>query len=230
MVLFLYMQPRRIGWYPSPPVQTSKKSTSIWLSVSEAALRCSELGLSRTPKTIRKWASSSYISPENGDISVRREDTENGFRWSIEVSSLDRKIEQELEFERRKQAFPDRTGAHHDAQVLAGIAREHITEPDPNRSEPVQTRAEETESTRIEAELRSQLEQTRAEVEFLREELKHRRQTDKALGTVIEAFRLNAEATRAQLMKETAQERSAGKNGQRHDIVPNEHDAQIDSV
>ena len=77
---------------------------------------------------------------------------------------------------------------------------------------------------RVETELRSQLDQARAEVDFLRGELTHRRQTDKALGTVIEAFKLNAEATRAQLMGGKPREPEFDRDAQRHDIVPDRQD------
>ena len=74
-------------------------------------------------------------------------------------------------------------------------------------------------SNAIETELRVQLEQSRAEVDFLREELTHRRQTDNALATVIEAFKLNAETTRAQLMGVRSEPRQSSWAGKRHDIV-----------
>ena len=63
-----------------------------WLTVSEAVIYCELSGLPRTSKTIRKWAHRSYDDAENGELSVRREDVDNGFRWTIERTSLDRKI------------------------------------------------------------------------------------------------------------------------------------------
>lgn len=195
-----------------------------WLSVTEAVDFCSTRELPRTPKTIRKWAARSYMNPENADISVRREDTDNGFRWSIEANSLDRKIDEELEFERRKQPNQDGTGAHQGAHVPASSEASFQDEPAPDTSEPVHTREEKNAGDRIEAELRAQLEQALAEVDFLRGELTHRRQTDKALGTVIEAFKLNAEATSAQLLGRKPREPEFDGEAQRHDIVPGRQD------
>lgn len=81
---------------------SSEHLNKVWLTVAEAVSYCAERLLPRTAKTIRKWAHRSHLDPNNGDIVVRREDVENGFRWVIERSSLDRKIEQELEFEARR--------------------------------------------------------------------------------------------------------------------------------
>lgn len=73
------------------------------MTVQEAVAYCLSSGLNRTPKTIRKWAQRSQ-NPISGsaEIVVKSQDTENGFRWLIERTSLDVKIAQELEFEIRK--------------------------------------------------------------------------------------------------------------------------------
>jgi len=218
------MEHDQTGVYPTTHVRPEPLETSEWLTVSDAVIRCTERGLPRTPKTIRKWAARSYLNPENADISVRREDTENGFRWSIEASSLDRKIDEELEFERRKQPDADGTGAHQTTRVPASSGTSFQDEPAQDASEPVQTGGKTSAGDRIEAELRAQLEQALAEVDFLRGELTHRRQTDKALGTVIEAFKLNAEATRAQLVEHKPREPKYDGEVQRHDIVPGRQD------
>lgn len=160
------------------------------------------------------------MNPDDADISVRREDTENGFRWSIERASLDLKIKQELEFERRKPSELDQTGTNPAEPVQTGSHTETRPKVLQERSEPVQTSADGSGSKVVELELRAQLRQARAEVEFLREEQTHRRQTDKALGTVIEAFKLNADASRAQFDREGIRERSPSGEGQRHDILP----------
>ena len=76
----------------------------VWFTVADAVAYCAQRSLPRTAKTIRKWAHRSHLDPENGDVVVRREDVENGFRWVIDRSSLDRKIEQELEFEARRKS------------------------------------------------------------------------------------------------------------------------------
>ncbi len=83
---------------PSGTVATDLDTFDDWLTVAEAAVDCSLKGLFRTSKTIRKWAHRSFEDNENAELAVRREDVENGFRWSIERASLDRKVEQELEF------------------------------------------------------------------------------------------------------------------------------------
>jgi hypothetical protein len=78
---------------------------SVWLTVQDAVTYCQSNGLSRTPKTIRKWAMRSHLlEPGAGDVVARSQDTENGFRWLIERNSLDVKIAQELEFDSRKKA------------------------------------------------------------------------------------------------------------------------------
>jgi len=93
-----------------------------WLTVQDAVSYCQSKGLSRTPKTIRKWAMRSHLlEPGAGDVVCQAQDTENGFRWLIERASLDVKIAQELEFE----------------------ARRNSTSFLPNMLEPVQTGADE---------------------------------------------------------------------------------------
>lgn len=89
----------------SEPVATSADGFGDWLTVQDAVTYCQSKGLSRTPKTIRKWAlRSQNLDAGTGDIVSRAQDTENGFRWLIERRSLDVKIAQELEFETRKKA------------------------------------------------------------------------------------------------------------------------------
>ena len=73
--------------------------SGTWLSVPEAAAYCETQGLSRNIKTIRRWAQRSHARPENAEVFVREQDTENGFRYAIEKTSLDRKIAQELAFD-----------------------------------------------------------------------------------------------------------------------------------
>jgi hypothetical protein len=88
----------------SPERQTFiKLEEKKWLTVQDAVSYCQSKGLSRTPKTIRKWAMRSHLlEPGAGDVVCQSQDTENGFRWLIERNSLDVKIEQELEFEARR--------------------------------------------------------------------------------------------------------------------------------
>jgi hypothetical protein len=207
----------------SKPVPTERHNPTNWVTVSEATIRCTELGLSRTPKTIRKWAARSHSSPENADISVRREDTGNGFRWSIELSSLDRKIEEELEFEARKRGAQAGTSAEVSEPVPREETFENQSEPKQTLSEPARTGLEgHAPNAAVETELRAQLEQTQAEVEFLRGELIHRRKTDEALGSVIEAFRLNSEVNQARMLDvQSDTKRASWEASPRHDIVHN---------
>jgi hypothetical protein len=73
-----------------------------WLSVPDAVAYAAEMGLNRNIKTVRRWAQRSHAHPENAEVFVRAQDTENGFRYVIERSSLERKIAQELEFEAKR--------------------------------------------------------------------------------------------------------------------------------
>jgi len=218
------MEPDQTGAHPFQHVRQQADDTSTWLTVSDAVIRCTERGLPRTPKTIRKWAARSHLSPDNADISVRREDTENGFRWSIESTSLDRKIDEELEFEARRSGEPDSTGAHVSEPVPAQDMAQILSEPEPNTTGPVQTGDHKTVLVGgVEEELRAQLKHTQEEVLFLRDELKHRRKTDEALGSVIEAFRLNSETTQAEMLEvQSGPERPIWAGKPRHDIVHND--------
>ena len=56
-----------------------------WLTVQDAVAYCLSKSLSRTPKTVRKWAQRAR-DPQSGtaEIMVKAQDTENGFRWLIE--------------------------------------------------------------------------------------------------------------------------------------------------
>ena len=220
------MEPDQTGAHPFQPVRQQAEVNSTWLTVSDAVFRCTERGHPRTPKTIRKWAARSHLSPDNADISVRREDTENGFRWSIEATSLDRKIDEELEFEARKSGEPDSTGAQVSERVPAQDTAQILAEPEPNASAPVQTGDHEAGLVSgIEKELRAQLKHTLEEVGLLREELKHRRKTDEALGSVIEAFRLNSETTKSKMLEvQTEPERPNWAGKPRHDIVHNDEE------
>lgn len=225
MLRLVYMYELNTGANLAPQVPRYPVDETAWLTVAEAVIRCTDRGLPRTPKTIRKWAARSFEQPEAADISARREDTENGFRWSIEADSLERKIDEELEYEAQRQPKPDVTGMHTFGQVSLETKAETLEEPVETPSEPVRAGTESSGGSGVEAELRHQLEQSRAEVEFLRDELVHRRQTDKALGTVIEAFKLNAETTRSQLSTpQTTDQRNRWESGQ-HDIVPSHREA-----
>lgn len=108
-----------------------------WLSVTEAVAYCTHRGLSRTAKTIRKWAARSVAHPEQAEISARREDTENGFRWVVGQSSLNRKIDEELEFEARKLGEQVLMSPDSSEPVPTGSLMETKDEPGAHTSEPV---------------------------------------------------------------------------------------------
>ena len=84
------------------PLPTSPDMSGHWLSVPEAVAYCFEKGLNRNIKTVRRWAQRSHAHPENAEVLVRAQDTENGFRYVIEQTSLDRKVAQELDFEAKR--------------------------------------------------------------------------------------------------------------------------------
>jgi len=229
------------GSHSSEPARNGSHLFDDWLTVSEAVAHCTNKGLSRTPKTVRKWAHLSHREDGVGDLTVRREDVDNGFRWSIERTSLDRKIDQELEFEARRvseQDAPVGIGANQTEQVHRGSAAQYINEqartgaypsgdvqpsfsseignePDENAPEPVRTGVEQSVAGAADPEVITQLEarieDLKSEVEFYRDELKDRRQTTLALTDVIEAFRLTA-ASNATRAQERADRRA-------HDIV-----------
>jgi hypothetical protein len=195
-----------------------------WLTVSEAVIYCELSGLPRTPKTIRKWAHRSYDDAENGELSVRREDVDNGFRWTIERTSLDRKIEQELEFEARRlkapnepvSTIPDRTEP---VRTSNNEEKSAVPEDDlaKNPSEPEFTGAHRFEqgrsSNEVILQLEARIDDLKSEVEFYRDELRDRRQTTLALTDVIEAFRLTAASNASR-----ARERSERSDRRAHDI------------
>lgn len=220
------MESNNLDKNPFAPVRTGSPVLSDWLTVNEAVLHCTERGLPRTPKTIRKWASRSNTNPESADISVRQEDCSNGFRWLIEAASLERKIDEELTFEAQNQGEPVHTSSHQSEPVLSQETAKDINEPAPHQGEQVRTSANQVAPVPgVETELRAQLEQAYEEVKFLREELTHRRSTDKALGDVIEAFRLNSETSNVKRLEvEREPTRPTWTHTPRHDIVQNDED------
>jgi len=127
---------------PDPPGQppTGAGMSGRWLSVPEAVAYCADKGLSRNIKTVRRWAQRSHTRPENAEVLVRAQDTENGFRYVIEQISLDRKIAQELEFEAKRNGAdtpapdptgPDTPGPSHTEETAKthDLAAEDMSEP-----------------------------------------------------------------------------------------------------
>lgn len=214
--------------HPSEPVRTGVDGFGDWLTVSEAVTYCSIKELQRTPKTIRKWAHRSHSDPENADLVVRREDVDNGFRWTIERESLDRKIAQELEFEARREEEPVQTGTDPSEQVHTGAVDENGEEQSANTDEPVHTPPIPSgpvhEEGQLISELRDRIKGLNDEVDFYREELRDRRLTTAALTDVIEAFRLTAQNNSQASREKREREHGQGFYGNRGDNSTGAHD------
>ena len=190
------------GSHTSEPVRTPENPLDYkWLTVEEAVAFCAERGLSRTPKTLRKWAERSY-NKEDADIIVRRADTMwGGYRWKIEQASLSRKVDEELSLAGSNSTAPVRTGANAQADadqnsakqiqvhpvepVRTGVAmfpqpkinsNSNISdEPGANPSELVRTGSLDIRpaepSTKVLEEVRERLRDKDAEIAFLRDQL-----------------------------------------------------------
>jgi len=65
--------------------------TSIYISCKQASQLCSERGLARSTKSIRRWCA-------NGDIVAQKRQASHGEKWFIDRNSLEIKIREELEF------------------------------------------------------------------------------------------------------------------------------------
>jgi hypothetical protein len=138
-------------------VRTGAHPFGEWLSVVEAVAYCQSQGLSRTAKTVRKWAQQAHkVEDGAGDIVVRSQDVGNGFRWQINRDSLDVKIQQELEFDQRPEevrtgAHPSgevATGAHTSAPVRTGAAEDTIEEENNEKDLKIKNLEEENEKLR----------------------------------------------------------------------------------
>jgi hypothetical protein len=128
------------------PSRTRSDRFGDWLTVSEAVVHCSLAGLSRTPRTIRKWAQRSFGDPDNGELVVRREDVTHGFCRVVERASLDRKIEQELQFEARSNGERKHTGLEMTAPVRPSEMANSGDIGDENTPEPERTSVPEARS------------------------------------------------------------------------------------
>lgn len=179
------MEPSYLHAYPPTPVRTGEEAFVVWLTVPEAVAHCERQGLPRTAKTIRKWASRSYLHPDQADISVRREDTENGFRWIVERSSLDRKIAEDLAYETRTTPEPVSTGAHQFTPRLVQNKPETEGETPVHPSTPVRTALTEP-LTPIEQFLREQLAEKDRQIDKLNAQIERR---DEQIMTVLERDR-----------------------------------------
>jgi|GEM_PF-2659671 len=128
------------GTNPPEPVQTGAHTfEQVWLNVGQAVVRCAERGLTRTPKTLRKWAERSF-NIGDGDVTSRKEDTSNGgYRWLIEETSLHRKIDEELELRAANPTEPVQTGSHPFAPKSGDQVVAEPEQSDPNLTELVRT-------------------------------------------------------------------------------------------
>ena len=131
------------GSHMSEPVRTPENPLEYeWLTVDQAVAFCAERGLTRTPKTLRKWAERSY-NKEDAEIVVRREDTMWAYRWKIEKTSLARKIDEELSLAQTNAPAPVRTSAHIFADGSGEKSSALQSEPNTNPVAPVRTGADE---------------------------------------------------------------------------------------
>lgn len=163
------------GANPSEPVHTGSHTFAEWLTVQDAVSYCLSKGLARTPKTVRKWAQRAIESaPGTAEISVQRQDTENGFRWLISRESLDVKIEQEKDLAVRTDAEQGgahlfeqvHTGSHTSEQVPTGANMfEHVPT---NREEEATAKSHENTSEQVPAGARPKQDEL---IEFLKKQL-----------------------------------------------------------
>lgn len=134
--------------HPEPMRTGADPFEQKWLSVEQAVVYCAELGLTRTPKTIRKWAERSSGLPD-GDILARKEDTPWGYRWQIERASLTRKVEEEIELRGANPSEPVRTSSTIQTQPEPEKTSAPNSEPHTHQAEPVRTSAEEFEPSTV---------------------------------------------------------------------------------
>jgi hypothetical protein len=182
----------------SAPEHTGADVFAPWLTVGEAVAYCQEHGLSRTQKTVRKWAQLAHHAGGQGDVAVRHQDTENGFRWLIERSSLDVKIAQEKEYEARKadaalndpEAEPVGPGADMLLPVRTGAQAE--TKDDLN-TEPVHTGVHPSEPVRTDEPVSPREERSGEMIGFLKNQIDEKdrqlRTKDEQIAAMLERDR-----------------------------------------
>ena len=169
--------------FADPPLPHDNAPFDDWVSVEEAVLICTERGLSRTPKTVRKWASRSQGKDDGqAEILVRRQDTANGnFRWRIERISLERKVDQELELlqsapsQQANENEPDHTRAHMLAPVRTGSDKQNNATFDENPDKPERTGLDQSaQATPDKVFYKNQLEQKDEQIGQLNKQLERR--------------------------------------------------------
>lgn len=104
-----------------------------WLTIAEASLLCSQMGLDRTAKTIRGWA-------RNEHVTAQKKSTSNGEMWILEKASLETKIKTEIEYRDQMKASQTRADVSEPLQTRANLSEPVRTSADP--SEPVHTHLE----------------------------------------------------------------------------------------
>lgn len=98
-----------------------------WLTIAEASLLSSEMGLDRTTKTIRAWA-------RNGHVEATKKSTAKGEMWILDKASLETKINTEIEY--RDQADAVQTRANPSEPVQTGADRFEPVRPEANPFDP----------------------------------------------------------------------------------------------
>jgi len=104
-----------------------------WLTIAEASQLCSQMGLERTPKTIRGWA-------RNEHVVAQKKSTSNGEMWILEKASLETKINTEIEYRDQTRASQTSSDVSEPVQTRANPSEPVRTSVDP--SDPVHTRSE----------------------------------------------------------------------------------------
>lgn len=149
-----------------------------WLTVDEAYFECANQNLSRTKKTIRQWCRQEHVESQ-------KRLTPNGEQWMIDASSLNTKIQSELDFIKplshnpqhpnmsepvRTPAEPVQTRSHQYEQVQTRT----------NQQEPAQTSSNQDETRELKNQIRS-LEIDKGirdkQIEFLKDENEKGRDT-----------------------------------------------------
>jgi len=104
-----------------------------WLTIAEASLLCSQMGLERTPKTIRGWA-------RNEHVIAQKKSTSNGEMWILDKASLETKIKTEIEY--RDQMKASQTSANQSEPVQTSSTSSEPVRTRADQSDRVQTRAD----------------------------------------------------------------------------------------
>ena len=179
------MAQTQTGAHLPVPNLTGSEGFADWLSIAEAVIHCSNTGLPRTSKTIRKWAVRAHADADEAEMTARREDTENGFRWMVYRDWLDRRIAEELEFEARKRSERVATGNDLSEPVTSQKSPAVLSEPLSHSSELVGTGEGEASEPPPEF-LRDQVSEKDRQIAKLHEQLERK---DEQIMTMLERDR-----------------------------------------